>query len=308
MKRVALIPFFLLLLPLFVDAETMEADSAPESALGYYLPETQEGFVTFSEWKPEAPASLVLLADYPQDVIRLINLNRQAAGVLPLKANPILAALAQSHSDQMRNATCMAHQCTGEFSPVERICGSGYRMYGGTHSVMGVNPESSGGLPNPGDGSCFIGEAIAGGYTTPASVVAGWMASPPHYAILMHRQLREIGVGFAGGGYHRAYWTADLGSQPNSLPVFVNYDAADTATCQVTLNLTNEEVSGFGGIDYAPEVMISNDSSFTGSGWQTYVPHKPWNLTQGVGQKIVYVKYRDNSGAELISCDDIQLR
>ncbi|MEW5909294.1 MAG: CAP domain-containing protein [Thermodesulfobacteriota bacterium] len=301
--------FFILLLLIFsADSRSMEIENIGSGAMGYYLPEEQKETVSFFPLETEFISPSALSTNYPSEVIRLINLNRQNAGLLPVKFNSTLSALAQSHTERMRNTNCMAHQCDGEASPSERICGSGYRTYGGTQSVAGLSPASSGGLPNPGGGSCFVGEAIAGGYATPASLVSAWMASPSHYSILMHRQLREIGVGYAAGGYYRAYWTADLGSQPNSLPVFINYNAPDTGSSQVTLNITNEEVSGMGGIDFAPEVMIGNDPSFTGAGWQVYSPHKPWSLPQGSGQKIVYVKFRDPAGAELISCDDILLR
>jgi uncharacterized protein YkwD len=303
------ISILVMLLVLFpVESHSVDGDSDASGAIGYYHPEEQKGVVLFFPLGDGSSFPTHVSANYPSEAVRLINIHRQTAGLLPVKINPILSALAQTHTDRMRNTNCMAHQCPEEPSPAERICGSGYRTYGGVQSIAHSNPASSGGLPNPGGGSCFVGEAIAGGYSTPASVVAGWMASPPHYAILMHAQLREIGVGFAAGGYYRTYWTADLGSQPNSLPVFINYDTPETSSIQVTLNLTNEEVSGMGGIDFAPEVMIGNDPSFAGIGWQAYTPHKPWTLIQGPGQKIIYVKFRDLSGVELISCDDILLR
>jgi hypothetical protein len=54
-------------------------------------------------------------------------------------------------------------------------------------------------------------------------------------------------------------------------------------------------------------VQISNDSGFAGAKWELYTLHKSWTLAEGDGQKIVYVKYRDPSGYEVTSSDDILL-
>jgi len=277
-------------------------------ALGYYDPQEQIGHVTFFQKEPDASGFVESSAAFSQEVIHLVNRNRLGAGLLPFKANPLLIALAQSHSDHMRNTACFAHQCPGEYSPAERICLSGFGEFGGTQSLSDSGIESGGGGPGPGGGSCFIGEAIAAGYGSPSSVVSGWIGSPSHCAILMHPQLREIGVGFSAGGSHKTYWTLDAGSQPNVLPIFINFDDGETHNCQITLSMTNEEVSGFGGIDYAHEVSINNTANFTGAAWEPYSPHKTWVLMEGPGPKTVYVKYRDSEGLEILSMDDILLR
>jgi hypothetical protein len=275
-------------------------------ALGYYDPWEQTGHVTFFQDRVEAPVFIESTAGFPGEVIRRVNQHRVAAGLFPLKPNAVLNAKAQAHSEHMRDTGCFDHQCAGEASPAERICLSGYGMYGRVQSLSDAFLQSGGGGgPGPGGGSCYIGEAIAAGYRTPASVVAGWMGSPGHYAILMHAKLREIGVGFATGGTYRAYWTLDAGSQPNVLPVFINSDSPVTHTRQIVVSLTNEQVSGFGGIDYAHVVAISNDPGFAGAAWEPYVPHKTWSLTEGAGTKIVYIKYRDSDGLEILSTDDI---
>ncbi len=306
--------FAVLLVPFWAqegDAFAQKSDPTAEAGLGHYDPQEQVGHVVLFELPPEEPSFLESSSSFSPEVIRLVNQKRRGAGLLPLKPNPILNAMAQAHSDHMRRSRCFAHQCAGEFSPAERICLSGYGKFGGTQSLSdaSIEAEVSGGPgPGPGRGSCFIGEAIAAGYTSPAAVVSAWMASPPHQAILLHPKLREAGVGFASGGAYRAYWTFDAGSQPNVLPVFINYDDVETHTPSITLSLSNEEVSGFGGIDYAREVAISNGPGFSRAVWEAYAPHKPWALTQGPGIKTVYVKYKDPKGLEILSVDDILLR
>jgi uncharacterized protein YkwD len=56
------------------------------------------------------------------------------------------------------------------------------------------------------------GENIAAGQTTPAAVVAGWMASTGHCQNIMNAAFEEIGVGAAGGAYGH-YWTQRFGAK-----------------------------------------------------------------------------------------------
>ncbi len=261
---------------------------APGYALGYLGPEGETGHTSFSQPSPATMASGVESIDgWAEETVRLINLERRKVGLPPYKANPVLTATAVDHSAVMRDETCFSHQCAGEAPAAERARNAGYRPYGW--------------------GACYIGETIAAGFQDPASVVAAWMNSSGHRGILLHGQLREIGVGIVFGGVYGTYWTVDFGSQPDVLPVFINYDDPETDSQQVTLTLTNELVSGDDGIDYAKEVMISNDPNFAGAEWQGYELHKPWTLLPGNGQKAVYVRYRDPWGDMVTSSDDILL-
>jgi uncharacterized protein YkwD len=256
-------------------------------ALGAYDPDEQAANLSYLEATPQVTSAPSAVESFAEDVVQLINQERRAAGLYPFKVNPILTTIAEQHSVVLRDQGCFDHQCSGEPSSAQRACNAGYRPYGW--------------------GECYIGETIAGGYSNPDSVVSAWMQSPGHRDILMHGKLREIGVGYVSGGYYGHYWTADFGSQPDVLPVFINYDDPETKTREVTLTLDNEEVSGNDGIDYAHDVMISNDPDFAGAEWQLYTLHKAWTLTPGNGQKTVYVKYRDPRGDMVVSVDDILL-
>jgi len=64
-----------------------------------------------------------------------------------------------------------------------------------------------------------LGETIGwgeGDLATPSAIVAAWMASPPHHAVLMDGGFRRIGLGVAAGSPAgtpgSATVTADLGS------------------------------------------------------------------------------------------------
>ena len=259
----------------------------PGYALGFYGPEGESGYLSYTDTAFSVAVTGETSSAFADEMVRLINLERRKAGLAPYKINPILTTSAINHSTVMRDENCFDHQCPGEASSAQRACNAGYRPYGW--------------------GACYIGETIAAGFQDPASVVAAWMASSGHRTILLHGKLREIGVGFVTGGTYGTYWTADLGSQPDVLPVFINYDDPETDSQQVTMTLTNEEVSGWDGIDYAQEVMLSNEPEFAGAQWEKYELHKPWTLSPGNGQKTVYVKYRDPLGDEVTSSDDILL-
>ncbi len=55
-------------------------------------------------------------------------------------------------------------------------------------------------------------ENIAAGYSTPAAVVNGWMASTGHCKNIMNAALKHLGVGYYWGttGY-KHYWTQRFG-------------------------------------------------------------------------------------------------
>lgn len=73
---------------------------------------------------------------------------------------------------------------------------------------------------------------------------------------------------------------------PTSTSIVINSAAVTTSTTAVTLTL-----SAVG----ASDVMISNDSAFTGGTWLAYSTSKNWTLTTGDGVKTVYAKFRDDA-------------
>jgi len=59
------------------------------------------------------------------------------------------------------------------------------------------------------------GENIAAGYTTPAAVVAGWLASEGHCKNIMSANFKNVGVGYGynTGSTYKAYWVTDFGTR-----------------------------------------------------------------------------------------------
>jgi len=110
----------------------------------------------------------------------LLNRIRRAHHLRPLHSNGALSLASQRHANDMSANHYFAH---GNF--VGRIRSAHYlsRTHGWT-----------------------LGENIAWGswqYATPASIVDGWMNSPPHRANILNGRFREIGLGVSRGAPER---------------------------------------------------------------------------------------------------------
>lgn len=104
-----------------------------------------------------------------------------AAG--PLSLEPRLARAAQLHSQDMFDHNTMSHTGSDGSDLRERANRQGYSW-------------------------SALGENVAWGYTSPESVVAGWLGSPGHCANIMSPNFTELGVGLEG-----TYWTQLFGRQ-----------------------------------------------------------------------------------------------
>lgn len=76
--------------------------------------------------------------------------------------------------------------------------------------------------------------------------------------------------------------------------VKINNGAEYTTSSNVTLTLYATDTRGT--TPGVANMIIANDSSFTGSSWESYTTSKSWNLIDTEGLKTVYVKYRDFDG------------
>jgi len=108
--------------------------------------------------------------EFELEVIRLVNIEREAAGVAPLVINnsAMMAARFKAQS--------MVH--LGYFSHTSPVYGS-FHIIG--RDVFNIS---------------IGGENLASGQRTPAEVVNGWMNSPGHRENILMPGFREIGVGF----------------------------------------------------------------------------------------------------------------
>ena len=130
---------------------------------------------------------------YARAVRCLVNEQRAAAGLRALHADRRLARAARQFSGAMVREGFFDHVSPEGATLVERARAAGYP--GGT-----------------------LGETLgwgAGALATPRAIVDGWMASPPHHAIVLGAVFRRIGIGVAtgspAGAPAAATVTADFG-------------------------------------------------------------------------------------------------
>jgi uncharacterized protein YkwD len=113
-------------------------------------------------------------------VLCLINHERAEHQELPLLTNADLEAAAESHARELIAADYFAHVAPNGETPVDRIRETGY-----------IESTSNG---------YVLGENLAWGtysLSTPASIVAAWIASPGHLANILETQYTETGIAIA---------------------------------------------------------------------------------------------------------------
>ena len=118
------------------------------------------------------------------EVVALVNAARAPRGRPPLRMEPRLTAAARGHAAAMAARGLLAHRGADGSTAADRVARQGYAW-------------------------SAVGEAIGEGYPTAAAMVAGWMADPPHRAVLLG-PYAEIGVGTAPDASGSTYWCADL--------------------------------------------------------------------------------------------------
>lgn len=224
---------------------------------------------------------------FEAQVVDLVNQERWAAGGLPpLKDVSTLDAASETHSSNMAGRDFFAHcDLDTKTSPPARMTAAGYT------------------------GFVYAAENIAAGYATPQDVVAGWVASPGHYANMTSTSAFETGVGYvlqstdqanvredlnldcnadpgvSTGPFFR-YWTQDFGRRSGVYPVVIDREAPSTTSPTVDLYVY--------GVGWAQEMRFSNDGA-TWSAWEAYQPNAVWTLASGAGTKTVYAQIRNGA-------------
>ena len=115
----------------------------------------------------------------------LINAERRARGMRPLRGNAALARAALRHSRDMVRRKYFSHTSRSGRTFVDRIRVTGYLRRARRWTV---------------------GENLAWGSSyraTPAQIVRAWMRSPGHRANILNRRFREAGLGIAIGAPRR---------------------------------------------------------------------------------------------------------
>lgn len=130
------------------------------------------------------PINTGLLAVENQ-VIQLVNQERQRRGLPALVRNWELCRVARFKSQDMRDR--------GYFEHTSPTYGDPFRM-----------------MQNFGIHFTAAGENIAAGQPTAYEVMRSWMNSTGHRNNILNRGFTQIGVGFARGGKYGYYWTQEF--------------------------------------------------------------------------------------------------
>ncbi|MDP9816425.1 CAP domain-containing protein [Spirilliplanes yamanashiensis] len=134
------------------------------------------------------PAESGPFASEEAEVTRLVNEERERAGLDPVTAERRLTTAARQHSQDMARRDYFSHTSRNGTTFGERITRNGYRWRAAA-------------------------ENIAKGQESPAEVMTSWMNSPGHRANILNEDLEEIGVGVARDADGRLVWTQDFGTQ-----------------------------------------------------------------------------------------------
>lgn len=247
------------------------------------------------EPSPDMPAGTAS-PTYEEQVLEIVNQERWINGQLPpLKGVVLLDGVAETHSTNMANRDFFAHcDLDTKQSPWDRMTGAGYSYNSAA-------------------------ENIAVGYSSPTSVMTGWMNSSGHRANILRTSVWEIGIGYyyqsgdqgnirqdgngdcnADGGligpYYR-YWTQNFGRRSGVYPVVINREAFETTSRDVALYVYGEGV--------AASMRFQNESGGW-SAWMAYSADTTWTLSSGNGVKTVNMQISTgaNGGGTIYSASD----
>ena len=137
-------------------------------------------------WTPpeEVPFD-VLREAYAEEVLDLVNVQRKAEGLKPLRRDRRAEQTAQGHAEDMAEHNYFNHTGRDGSNPQQRAQRAKCRMK-------------------------WCGENIAAAQKDPAAVVEGWMNSPPHRRNILKPEFTHLGVGIARGTFrnqeNELYW------------------------------------------------------------------------------------------------------
>ncbi|MBO5338233.1 MAG: SafA/ExsA family spore coat assembly protein [Clostridia bacterium] len=116
---------------------------------------------------------------YENEVVRLVNIERDKQGLKPLVSDWQLSRVARYKSQDMQDNGYFSHNSPTYGSPFDMM-----KSFGISYRTAGEN--------------------IARGQRTPKEVVNAWMNSSGHRANILNSSFTKIGVGYAKDGN---YWT-----------------------------------------------------------------------------------------------------
>jgi hypothetical protein len=121
-------------------------------------------------------------ADDADDVLQIVNQQRSANGLSPVRLSDVLNRISVEHSQDMRRMNSMTHSGSDGSSPGDRARRAGYQF-------------------------SKFSENVAEGFNSAQSVVEGWLNSAGHRRNILDSAVTEMGVGRSGN-----FWTQNFGN------------------------------------------------------------------------------------------------
>lgn len=218
---------------------------------------------------------------YEQTVVEMVNAERAASALPPLKRVTTLTDAARYHATDMAVDNYFSHDSQDRVGgALQSVCSFSQRVL-----TYYTYPTWS-----------TLSENIAAGYSTPATVMAAWMGSDGHRANILRAASCEIGVGYyEGGGAYYRYWVQDFACRTDVYPIVINREAATTDDYHVNLYIY--------GSGKWTEMRLHNNSD-TPSAWRPFQSELAWELPKVTGEHTVWVELR-NSTQTTTSSDSI---
>lgn len=126
-------------------------------------------------------------APWRDEVLRLVNLERQRSGLAPLARDVTLEDQAAQYACEM-----ITHDFFAHVNPV-------------TASTLADRAQEFGYAYR------VVGENLAAGQLSPEQAFNDWMDSPGHRANIMDARFTEIGIAVKSGGDYGLYWVQEFG-------------------------------------------------------------------------------------------------
>jgi uncharacterized protein YkwD len=159
-------------------------------------------------------------------VVRLVNAERQKAGLKPLSVDSRLQIAAQAHASDMAQRNFYAHNSPEGKTPRHRFTTAGLpgNIAWGENIAAGVADPGAGDRMMAVPSACGwderMGPWVEEYYASPEGAMTLWIASPGHRANILNPGFTHIGVGYSHnpGSQWKDYWCQDFAALPNGQP------------------------------------------------------------------------------------------
>jgi uncharacterized protein YkwD len=220
---------------------------------------------------------------FEQEVVYLTNLERQKAGLPPLKRNRDLDYSARYHAKDLADDRYLMHDTHDRNAQDNLIFVCGLKARIEKYFNFSGN---------------LFAENFDGGHATPAQVVAFWMTNNNAKNIILDSKYREIGVGYYSGGPWGHYWVQNFGTRNNQYPLVIDLENAQTDEAQVDLSIASQEIFN--------QMRLKNDEETWGE-WIPYSSNLTWTLRRLLGVRKVSVELKTSDQKVYPASDEITL-